>query len=232
MAAPSEHVVLVACRVMEPELEGLRNDRSHVEVLYLEQSLHRTPQKMAGRVQDLIDQVSDRANRIVLGYGLCSNGILGVQARKQDLLIPRCHDCISFFLGSPEAYRKDFDAHPGTYYLTPGWIAERKDPLGIIEDDYVQRVGREMAVWAMKEELKHYTRIALINTGVGDIGPLRARAKENAEFFNMTYEEIDGANLEYFVKLMDGPYADGEFLRLKPGDVVTQEMFMSYSSGN
>jgi len=71
----------------------------------------------------------------VLGYGLCSNGILGVQARGQDLIIPRCHDCISFFMGSPEAYRKDFDAHPGTYYLIPGWLSERKDPLGIIEDD-------------------------------------------------------------------------------------------------
>jgi hypothetical protein len=226
MPTSSARVVLVACRVMEPELEGLRKDRNNVEVLYLEQSLHRTPQKMAGRVQDLIDQVSERADRIVLGYGLCSNGILGVQARKQDLLIPRCHDCISFFLGSPEAYQKDFDAHPGTYYLTPGWIAERKDPLGIIEDDYVRRVGREAAVWAMKEELKHYTRIALINTGVADIEPLRARARENAEFFNMAYEEIEGISLEYFVKLMDGPYPETEFVRLKPGENATQELFM------
>lgn len=225
-ATPSGHVFLVACRVMEPELEKLRRERSHVEVFYLEQSLHRTPQKMAGRVQDLIDTVSDRADRIVLGYGLCSNGILGVQARNQDLLIPRCHDCISFFLGSPAAYQKDFAAHPGTYYLTPGWLSERKDPLGIIEDDYVQRVGRETAVWAMKEELKHYTRIALINTGAADMEPLRRRARENAEFFEMTYQEIDGNSLEFFVKLMDGPYADTEFLRLKPGEVVTQEMFM------
>jgi hypothetical protein len=219
--------VLVACRVMEPELEELRKGRAHVEVLYLEQSLHRTPQKMAGRVQDLIDQTDARAERIVLGYGLCSNGIVGVQARRQDLIMPRCHDCISFFLGSPGAYRKDFDAHPGTYYLTPGWIAERKDPLGIIEDDYVRRVGREMAVWAMKEELKHYTRIALINTGIADMGPLRARARENAAFFNMTYAEIDGMSLDYFVKLMDGPYPESEFLRLKPGETITQEMFMA-----
>jgi hypothetical protein len=226
MTTASERVVIVACQVMEPELERLRKDRSHVDVLYLEQSLHRTPQKMPDRIQSLIDQAAGYADRIVLGYGLCSNGILGVQARKQDLIIPRCHDCISFFLGSPEAYKKDFDAHPGTYYLTPGWLAERKDPLGIIEDDYVKRVGREMAIWAMKEELKNYTRIALINTGVGEIEPLRKRAQENAEFFNMNYQEIEGMSLEYFVKLMDGPYLDTDFLRLKPGEVVTQEMYM------
>jgi hypothetical protein len=226
MTTTSKRLVLVACQVMEPELERLRKDRNYVDVLYLEQSLHRTPQKMAGRVQSLIDQVEGHADRIVLGYGLCSNGILGIQARKQGLIIPRCHDCISFFLGSPEAYKKDFDAHPGTYYLTPGWLAERKDPLGIIEGDYVQRVGREMAIWAMKEELKHYTRIALINTGVAEIEPLRKRAQENAEFFNMNYQEIEGVSLEYFVKLMDGPYLDTEFLGLKSGEVVTQEMYM------
>jgi hypothetical protein len=181
---------------------------------------------MAGRVQSLIDEVADTAGRIVLGYGLCSNGILGVWARQQELIIPRCHDCISFFLGSPEAYRKDFDAHPGTYYLTPGWLAERKDPLGIIEDDYVRRVGREMAVWAMKEELKHYRRIALINTGVADMEPLRKRARENADFFNMNYEEIEGISLEYFVKLLDGPYPEAEFLRLRPAEAVTQDKFI------
>jgi hypothetical protein len=226
MDAPNRRVVLVACQIMEPELERLRAERPHVEVRYLEQSLHRTPQKMPERVQAVVDEAADRAERIVLGYGLCSNGILGVQARGQELIVPRCHDCIGFFLGSPEAHRREMDAHPGTYYLTPGWVAERKDPLGIIEDDYVKRVGREMAEWAMREELKHYTRIALINTGVGDIEPLRSRAQENARFFGMIYEEIHGGSLDYFAKLMDGPYPAAEFLRLQPGEAVRQEMFM------
>jgi hypothetical protein len=226
MGTPNGKVVLVACQIMEPEMEQLRRERPHVEVKYLEQSLHRTPQKMPARVQATVDESADGAGRVVLGYGLCSNGIIGVQARGQELIVPRCHDCIGFFLGSPEAHRREMDAHPGTYYLTPGWVAERKDPLGIIEDDYVKRVGREMAEWAMREELKHYTRIALINTGVGDIEPLRARAQENARFFGMIYEEIQGGSLEYFVKLMDGPYPETEFLRLKPGKAVTQDMFL------
>ena len=226
MEAPNGRVTLVACQVMQPELDQLRRDRPHVDVVYLEQNLHRTPQKMPARVQAAVDGAAEHAERIVLGYGLCSNGIIGVQARKQELIVPRCHDCISFFLGSPEAHRREMDAHPGTYYLTPGWIAEHKDPLGIIEDDYVKRVGREMAEWAMREELKNYTRIALVDTGVGDIEPLRARAQENARFFGMIYEEIEGRSRSYFAKLMDGPYAEGEFFRLKPGEVVNQDMFM------
>jgi hypothetical protein len=78
----------------------------------------------------------------------------------------------------------------------------------------------------MKEELKHYRRIALINTGVADIEPLRQRARENADFFGMTYEEIEGMSLEFFAKLMDGPYPETEFVRLKAGETATQELFM------
>jgi hypothetical protein len=180
---------------------------------------------MAARVQELVDRAAQSTHRIVLGYGLCSNGIVGVRAPRQGLIVPRCHDCIAFFLGSPQAYKKDFDSRPGTYYLTPGWITERKDPLGIIEDDYEPRFGRETAEWIMNEELKHYTHIALIDTGVAKLNSLRERAEKNARFFKMQYVEIEGKRLEYFVKLVQGPYSNDEFICLMPGETVKQEMF-------
>ena len=221
-----KRIALVACEIMKPELERIRENNNHVEVLYLEQSLHRTPQKMPDRVQSMVDQAAEYADRIVLGYGLCSNGIVGVEARRQGLIVPRCHDCIAFFLGSPEAYAKDHESRPGTYYLTPGWIQERKDPLSIIQDDYEPRFGKETGEWIMKEELKHYTHIILIDTGVADIVPLRERALENARFFDLTFKEIEGKNLEYFVKLLKGPYDIKDFITIEPGEAVTQEMFI------
>ncbi len=220
-------VVIVACRVMEPEMEKVRDQNSLVEIRYLDQGLHRTPDKMADLIQAQIDEAAEYAARIVLGYGLCSNGIVGVKARRQGLLIPSCHDCIAFFLGSPAAYGKAFEERPGTYYLTPGWISERKDPLGIVEDDYTHRVGREMAVWVMKEELKHYTHISLINTGIGDPGPLRERAMENARFFEKKFKEIRG-NLTYFRRLIHGPYEEEDFHFIGPEQKVVQELFLTH----
>ena len=152
--------------------------------------------------------------------------IICIQAGKHTLLIPRADDCIAIFLGSYAAYRREFDENPGTYYLTPGWIAEKKDPLSIIEDEYEPKYGRETADWIKKEELKHYTHIVLIDTGVADLPPLRERAKENAAYFDMEYVEIEGKSLEYFFKLVNGPYHSDEFLVLKPGEVITQEMFI------
>lgn len=217
--------VVIACRVMEPELERVRMEDPGVEMRYIDQGLHRTPQKMAALVQGHVDEVAGSAAQVVIGYGLCSNGIVGVTARAQGLFVPRCHDCIALFLGSHEAYRKAFEEKPGTYYLTPGWIAEKKDPLGILQDEYTPKYGEETSLWVMEEELKHYTHIAFINTGFGDTESLRARARENAEFFKKAYEEITGS-LDYFVRLVRGPYEKEAFFYLAQGQQITQEMYL------
>jgi hypothetical protein len=216
--------VVIACRVMEPELNRvLAEGGEDVEILYLDQALHRTPNKLLGLLQEKIDRAAQTASRIVLGYGLCSNGVVGVTARRQGLIIPRCHDCIALFLGSPGRYLELFGEKPGTYYLTPGWIAGKKDLLGIMEE-HVPRYGRETAQWVIEEELKHYTHIALINTGAEEMAPLRARAMENAAVFNKLYEEIPGS-LDYFRELVRGSCTEEKFLRLCPGERFTQEMF-------
>jgi len=221
--------VIVACRVVEPELEWARQEDSHVEIRYIDQGLHRRPKDMAGLVQEQIDHVAGYATQIVLAYGLCSNGIVRVTAREQGLIVPRCHDCIGLLLGSPAAYKKAFQERPGTYYLTPGWVAEKKDPLGIVEYEYEPKFGRETAIWVMEEELKHYTHIALINSGVGDPTPLRQRALENAHAFKKEYEVIQGSP-DYFDKIIRGPYSSDYFFNLKSGEEVTLEMYLEEST--
>lgn len=217
--------VVIACQVMKPELEALLYDETKVEIRYLDQGLHRTPQKMAPLIQEEIDKVSHEIGEVVLGYGLCSNGIAGVRAGPQGLTIPRCHDCIAFFLGSIKAYEDAFAARPGTLYLTTGWLGVKKDPLSIVEEEYSPRFGRETALWVMDEELKHYTHIALIDTGAIDIAPFRERVKENAYVLKKKYEEVTGS-LRFFETLIQGPYEQGNFLSLSPREVVDQEMFL------
>ena len=192
---------------------------------YLEQGLHRTPKELGPLLQRQIDDVSAHAAEIVIGYGLCSNGIVGIRSGRQTLIIPRVHDCIGLFLGSPGAYRQAFKESPGTFYLTPAWVADRHDPLSIVEDLYTPRVGYDTAVWAMQEELKHYTRFTLILAGANDADSMRGRAQENAAFFDKEFQEIPGS-LDYFQKLIEGPHTEEDFLFVPPGEQVTQEMFL------
>lgn len=218
--------VIIACRSTKPELEALRPDGGEIEMHYLEQNLHRTPEKMPQVISREIESVQSYASQIVLGYGLCSNGVVGVVAPEQGLIVPRVHDCIALFLGSRRAYDRAFRRNPGTYYLTPGWIQEQKDPLGYMNEEYIPKLGRETAEWGLKEELKHYTHIILIDTGIADIEPLRERALENAQFLDKTFEETKGTH-DYFEKILFGPYTEEDFIILKQGEKVTQKSFFN-----
>ncbi len=88
--------------------ELLRFESNGIAFVFLEQSLHRTPKKMAPIIQAEVDKAEPQDwDYIVLGYGLCSNGIVEVKAKRQPIVIPRVHDCISLFLGSHERYMEE-----------------------------------------------------------------------------------------------------------------------------
>lgn len=214
--------LVIACNIMKDEL--LRFRTNGVSFVFLEQSLHRTPQKMKPIIQEEIDKAAERDwDYIILSYGLCSNGILGVKANRHPIVIPRVHDCIALFLGSWGRYMEEHKKEPGTYYLTKGWIDEGKSPLGIYQE-YCKRYDKETAEWAIKEELKNYTRIALVDIGVGLSEVHREHAMENARFLRLRYEEIKGS-LEFFEKMLKGLW-DKNFIILKPGEDVTQGLFL------
>ena len=121
-------VVLLACAVFKNLLENLLPDELAAEVNFLDYGLHSIPSNLKIAVQECLDAIEE-PSLVVLGYGLCGNGLDGIQAGKHTLLIPRADDCIAIFLGSYAAYRREFDENPGTYYLTKGWIESGSDPL-------------------------------------------------------------------------------------------------------
>lgn len=214
--------LVLACAVMEREIRHFQNGGA--ECKFFDYGLHRTPENMSKAIQGEIDQAAGMDYQcIVLGYGLCSNGIVGIRAQKQPLIVPRIHDCISLFLGSSESYQDQTAKQPGTYYLTPGWIEKGQTPLSKYED-YSRSYDRETAMWVLQEEMKHYTRIALIDTGILDLSPCRSYARRNAELLGLQYEELKGS-LSFFQKLLLGPW-DRDFLILEQGQSFFQEMFL------
>jgi hypothetical protein len=213
--------VVIACSIMKQELLKFGSDE--VSFIFLEQGLHNTPEKMKEMIQQEICKVDQRGNTIILGYGLCGNGVVGIRSEHQTLVIPRVHDCISLFLGSRGKYAEEHKKEPGTYYLTRGWIEEKDSPLGAFEK-YCQRLGKEKAEWGVREQFKSYTRIAFVHTGIQISEAHREHAIQNAQFLGLKYEEIEGS-LAFFEKMFQGSW-DGDFVILTPGEEVTQELFL------
>jgi hypothetical protein len=180
---------------------------------------------MAEAIQTEVDRIDPGSvDKVVLAYGLCSNGIVGVKATRGKLLVPRTHDCIALFLGSYQRYRDEHRKAPGTYYLTPGWLGDKKDPLGVMQE-YTERISPEDAEWCMREELKHYTRVALVDTGLISIAPCRPRVRENADFFGLAYEELQGSP-QLLEALFTGE-PEEHFFVLEEGETITSDRFLA-----
>jgi hypothetical protein len=71
--------------------------------------------------------------------------------------------------------------------------------------------------------LRHYTRLAFINTGAYQSEEFRDYARRTAQEFGLRFEEIDGAG-DLVRKLLFGPW-DDDVIVVPPGGVVTAEMF-------
>ncbi|MBI4736665.1 MAG: DUF1638 domain-containing protein [candidate division NC10 bacterium] len=218
---------LIACEVFRDEFEAV----SPPDLIrsYLPQGLHRTPGKMPAAIQEILDGVPAVLGSILLGYGLCSNGVVGVASRTAPLIMPRVHDCIALLLGSRERYEAEVAACPGTYYITPGWALYGTTSLTCYKNEYLPKYGEETARYIATELLKNYRRVALIDHGIGDMDAARAHAREMAEVFNLSYAEIPGS-VDYVRRLVHGPWDSDDFVLVQPGTRINSSPFLSLHS--
>lgn len=216
-------VQVIACEVFRDEF--LHFDGPGLEYRFLPQGYHRTPGRMPPFIQDAIDAVLSGADAIVLGYGLCSNGVVGLRARQAPLVIPRIHDCIALLMGSRKVYEEQAARFPGTYYLTRGWIEYGKTPYTEYRDVYLTQYDEETATWIAREMMKHYQRVVLIDHGLGSMEEYRALAREMAAFYEIACEEMPGS-LDYVERLLSGPWDAEDFVVVQPGESIEQHPFL------
>ena len=213
--------LIIACAtVIEEILPFLPEDVSS-EVLDF--GLHLRPAQLKKSLQETIDQASQEADVLLLGYGLCSMAVVGLRATTAHLVIPRVDDCIGIFLGSCQAYKEQSQKEPGTYYLTKGWIEVGDSPFSEYQR-LVEKYGEAKAKWMIQLMLKNYTRLGFINTGQYEIERYREYARKTAEQFNLRFEEIDGSSA-LVRKMVFGPW-DDEFLVVAPGETIQYTDFV------
>lgn len=216
-------VHVIACEVFRDEF--LSFQEPGLEYRFLTQGYHRTPGQMPPAIQAAIDEVPVGADAIVLGYGLCSNGVVGLRAPHVPLVIPRVHDCIAMLMGSRKVYEEQAARCPGTYYLTRGWIEYGKTPYTEYRDVYLEQYDEETAAWIAREMMKHYQRVVLIDHGLGAMEAYRVLAREMAAFFELDYEEMQGS-LDYVRRLLAGPWDNDDFVVVEPGETIEQNPFL------
>ncbi|HSV74139.1 MAG TPA: DUF1638 domain-containing protein [Chthonomonadales bacterium] len=231
---------IVACGVFEPYLRRLSEASPlQLEWKVLDAGLHARPHDLRRLAQVEIDSApaAEGYGAVALLYGLCGRGAAGLVARDVPVVIPRAHDCITLFLGSGEAYLRQFHHNPGTFYNTLGWMEKSTHPrhreAAHLYHDYrregydshpaFERLrdahGAENAahILAFHDRWKqHYSRAAYIHLGFDGDDEAMAVSERMAEVNGWRHERIDG-DAELLRELAAGAWSDDRFFVLPPG---------------
>src|SRR6516162_10166018 len=106
---------VIACEIAARELYYVAaRSQNLVDLEFLTQGHHDTPAIGREEIQRRIHAVPvGKYDAILIGYGLCSNILAGLTTSHTKMIVPRVHDCISFFLGSRDRYQQCFTERPG-----------------------------------------------------------------------------------------------------------------------
>jgi len=225
-------LLLVGCGILLRELsDAIVRSPNLIDAQYLPTGLHDTGSKlMRQSIQEAIDGAEGKGyEAIALGYALCGTGLAGVRARSVPVVIPRAHDCIALLMGSRDQYKNYFNANPGTYYRSIGWV-EREDQLveqvaGIGMDcnlqSLIDKYGEDSGRFLYEEMTgykRNYSKLTFIRTGLEVDDSFRQRAEAEATEKGWQFEELEGST-SLFCRLLRGEWND-DFLVVPPGHQI------------
>lgn len=225
---------LISCEVLFREMcAELARSPHQIDVEFLPKGLHDLGGKpMAQELQARIDAVpAGQYDAILMGYGLCGNGLHGIEARHTMLVMPRAHDCIALLMGSRERYQQYFDEHPGTYYRSTGWLERGKGlkqlthntvGMDVSEVDLIAKYGEENGRYLFAELTRYrstYQRLAFIETGLEADSRFEEEARWEAAERGWRFDKLAG-DLILLRRLISGDWKGNDFQVAQPGQRI------------
>ncbi len=185
---------IVACESFRKEMDLLtEGDPDIVHKEYLEFGLHSYPQDLKRAVVEHVNALQGKVDAVFLGFGTCNS----LKDVRKELVVPtvtiEADDCVGALLTNEE-YAQEKKVCAGTLFAIP-FISE----MGIeyFEKELHSKMPNyeELGVdvqWFLDMLFGGYSRVLLVDTGVGDREDLRSRSMDMADRLKLRYEERQG----------------------------------------
>jgi len=221
---------LLACDVFKEEIEGFAAQGATWRTTrFLEMGLHDFPDNLRSELTSALQAIEEdpEIETVLLAYGRCGNGLVGLRAGRARLVLPQAHDCLSILLGGREEHDAALRETPGTYFYSPGWIRGKRVP-GPDREDHLRELYRERypddeemlddLVEVDRESFAHNSCAAYVDiTGNAEA---EAYCKGCAHHMGWSFKRLPG-DPSFLEGLLSGPWDDPDrFLIIPPGHHV------------
>lgn len=231
---------VIACKVLYREISLITARSPHyIDVTYMRQGLHNTPKLLNDALKAEVQRIDARDDlytcppfigndfdAIILGYGLCSNGIVGVKSEKYPIIVPKAHDCITLLLGSKEEYNRKFAENSGTFWYTPGWmensVTPSDDAYAKLHAEYAAKFGEEEADFIMEASSNWramYKCAGYIEWEGLPFPECKAKCEQCAKEMGWAFKSFKGEQT-LLEEMLSGKWDEKKFLIVPPGKEI------------